>query len=270
MKYLIEIHHGIGDVVQMTAILDAIRENDKDAYIAFILNKDAYKTLFDCDERINRFYRIDLVDMSVAEIAKTVIAIRREKFDYFFLSPISNRRASAILTILVGAKYNFGEQLEGLTKISSRYQAVKKEDVHIVKRNENVYKTANIPYSRWCPRLITSNTPKVTVPAKTIAICIGTSIPHKTWDIYIEVAQYYEKKGYAIALLGGVKEAEVYRTYDVPKNDWINLLGKLSLMESAAVTKQCELVLGGDTGVMHMAAAVGAKTLTIFSCTDPR
>ena len=50
----------------------------------------------------------------------------------------------------------------------------------------------------------------------------------------------------------------------------IDLTGKLSLIQSAKVASKCCLIVGGDTGIMHMAAAVGGTTLTLFSCTDPR
>ena len=38
MKYLIEIHHGIGDIVQMMSVVECILQYDAKAYIAIILN----------------------------------------------------------------------------------------------------------------------------------------------------------------------------------------------------------------------------------------
>lgn len=271
MKYLIEIHHGIGDVVQMTGIIESIVKNDSNAYIALILNKEAYKSLFEKDQRIDQFFRIDFKDMTKFQIMKEVLRIRKEHFDYLLLSPISNVKASRILTLLIGAKVSFGEQLQGQGK---RRKRVKIKNVHIVKRNENVLKALDSEIKVFPPRLLVDNVDVnlgVEIEDKVVALCIGTSIPQKTWSLknYLEIADRFLALNYDVILLGGKKEANALK--DLPISDKIiDLTGKLTLIQSAKVAGMCKLVLGGDTGVMHMSAAVGATTLTLFSCTDPR
>jgi len=49
----------------------------------------------------------------------------------------------------------------------------------------------------------------------------------------------------------------------------LNLAGKTSLRELAAVLKICGLVLTNDSGPMHLAAAVGAPVTAIFGSTSP-
>ena len=49
----------------------------------------------------------------------------------------------------------------------------------------------------------------------------------------------------------------------------LNLAGRTSLRELAAVLKICDLVLTNDTGPMHLAAAVGAPVIAIFGSTSP-
>jgi ADP-heptose:LPS heptosyltransferase len=51
---------------------------------------------------------------------------------------------------------------------------------------------------------------------------------------------------------------------------WFEGTGEWSIRESLAMLAQCDLVLSGDTGIMHMAAAVGSKTLTIFGATSSK
>lgn len=46
------------------------------------------------------------------------------------------------------------------------------------------------------------------------------------------------------------------------------LLDRLSLKQFAAVLKRCNLVVGGDTGPVHLAAAVGTPTVSFYRCTD--
>ncbi len=268
MKYLIEIHHGIGDIVQMTGVIESINKADSNAYISLILNKDAYKSLFESDDRINEIYRIDFNGMSKMEIVKEVIKMRKKHYDYFLLSPISNRKASRILTKMIGARVSAGEQLK---YIAEKEIHVLPENVHIVERNENVLRSLNIANEIFMPSL---EIKKVQLPLEikenTIALCIGTSIPQKTWALgnYINIAKSLIQDGYHIVILGGKKEAEELQNVELfPEIS--NLAGITSLIQSAKVAEKCRLVIGGDTGVMHMAAAVGATTLTLFSCTDP-
>ena len=49
----------------------------------------------------------------------------------------------------------------------------------------------------------------------------------------------------------------------------VNLVGKTSLTELIACLQGCSLLLTNDTGTMHLAAALGVPTVTIFGSTEP-
>jgi ADP-heptose:LPS heptosyltransferase len=49
--------------------------------------------------------------------------------------------------------------------------------------------------------------------------------------------------------------------------DAIDLVGRLSLPEAAACLARCTLFVGNDSGLMHLAAAAGARTLGLFGPT---
>lgn len=52
--------------------------------------------------------------------------------------------------------------------------------------------------------------------------------------------------------------------------DAINVMGRASLSEMAAWLSCCDLVVGGDTGPMHLASAVGTPVCVLFGPTDPQ
>ena len=270
MKYLLEIHHGIGDVAQFTGLLDSISAYDKDAEIGVILNKRAYGAFFERDERVRHTYVIDLRGTK-RDLLKNVLAIRAGHYDYMFCSPISNARDETVFVLLCGAKRAYGEQLRLLSRFSQRYGWRPAEFPHIVQRNFAVLASSGLPVSPCYPRLICPDSTPAEISPRSVGLCVGASKPQKTWAIehYIEVGRHFETLGYQIVLLGGAAEAERYAPDFFPAS-WTNLLGKTSLLETASVCRKCALVIGCDTGVMHIAAAVNVKTVCVFSYTNPQ
>lgn len=67
-------------------------------------------------------------------------------------------------------------------------------------------------------------------------------------------------------LLGGKDEMEAGQTFEsavsgIPVHNWI---GKTTLRESMALLSTLDVFVGSDTGLMHVAAALGVPTVTIF------
>jgi|RhiMetdeSRZDD1v2_1073273.scaffolds.fasta_scaffold83226_3 heptosyltransferase I len=54
------------------------------------------------------------------------------------------------------------------------------------------------------------------------------------------------------------------------KHPAINLVGKTSLLQLAALLRRSDLLVTNDSGPMHLAAAVGTPVVAIFGPTDPR
>ncbi len=50
----------------------------------------------------------------------------------------------------------------------------------------------------------------------------------------------------------------------------LNLAGKTTLAQLAALLERCNLLLTNDTGPMHIAAALGVPVIAVFGPTDPR
>ena len=48
------------------------------------------------------------------------------------------------------------------------------------------------------------------------------------------------------------------------------LAGKTNIKQLAALLKRCDLFIGNDSGVMHVAAAVGTKVVAVFGPSNDR
>jgi lipopolysaccharide heptosyltransferase II len=56
----------------------------------------------------------------------------------------------------------------------------------------------------------------------------------------------------------------------LPVEDVIDAAGDASLLELAALIERCDVFVTGDTGPMHIAAAVGTPIVAVFGPSDPR
>ncbi|MGQ9628446.1 MAG: lipopolysaccharide heptosyltransferase II [Anaerolineae bacterium] len=106
-----------------------------------------------------------------------------------------------------------------------------------------------------------------------IAIHPGTGgyIPARRWmpERFARVAEALaEGYGAKIVLVGreddGVAEVETCMKLEV-----LNLAGKTTLKELAALLRRCHLFIGADSGVMHLAAAAGVPVVALFGPTNP-
>jgi heptosyltransferase III len=50
----------------------------------------------------------------------------------------------------------------------------------------------------------------------------------------------------------------------LPRHRLIDLVGRIDLLTAAAALRRCALFIGNDTGLMHIAAAIGTPTLGLF------
>ena len=72
--------------------------------------------------------------------------------------------------------------------------------------------------------------------------------------------------GWALVVLGaGVERERSERLLANWQSRGLNLCGKLSVRESAAVLEQARVFVGHDSGPLHLAAAVGTRCVGIFS-----
>lgn len=74
-----------------------------------------------------------------------------------------------------------------------------------------------------------------------------------------------------IAVFGGPDEVEATRPVvdSLPPDRIIDLVGSQPLLTVAACLARCKMYIGNDSGLMHMAAAMGTPTLGLFGPSRP-
>ncbi len=96
----------------------------------------------------------------------------------------------------------------------------------------------------------------------------------KRWapDNYAKLADFLsDRYGARILIVGGPDEREdVEKLKLLMRAACIDLVGRCTLLETAAVIKRCRCFVTNDSGIMHLATAVGVPTFAIFGPKDER
>ncbi len=100
-----------------------------------------------------------------------------------------------------------------------------------------------------------------------IAIHPGAGAPVKLWasDRYVEIINKIVKDhGATVVLTGSDAERPLLEEISNRSGHPIKTLIGASLGELAAALKRCSLVIGSDSGVLHLAVAVGTPTVHLY------
>lgn len=95
---------------------------------------------------------------------------------------------------------------------------------------------------------------------------VGWYSSARAWPVerFAEVARRLQNEHHARIVLVGAADASEAAAAILANVDAIDLTGRTSLAELAAILRRADLVIGADSGVAHLAAAVEAPLLTIF------
>jgi len=101
------------------------------------------------------------------------------------------------------------------------------------------------------------------------AICLGSEWETKIWpdERMGELVQTLRERGYRPVLLGGPRERPSAREI-ASASDSIDTTGN-SIAEAVGILSLCALAVGGDTGLVHAARALGVPTVALFGPTTP-
>jgi heptosyltransferase-2 len=111
-----------------------------------------------------------------------------------------------------------------------------------------------------------------------LGLCPGAEFgPAKQWPVehYAAVANEMINQGYQVWLFGSAKDKETTENIKslVDSNNQhcvFNLAGETSLIEAVDLLAACQTVVSNDSGLMHVAAAVGCHVVGVYGSTSPK
>ena len=95
-----------------------------------------------------------------------------------------------------------------------------------------------------------------------------TSSPHKNWPLerYLAVARHWRDNGLQVLFGGGPGESAAL---EPARQAGFAVSAGAPLLVTGGLAKLSTLVLGGDTGILHLAVAMGKRVVMIMNSTAP-
>lgn len=264
LKILIIRFSSIGDIILTTPVIRCLKIQT-DAEIHF-LTKKSFAGLLITNIYLTKIHELD------ESLSDLIAELKKEKFD--LIIDLHKNLRSLLIKINIGVKSNSFDKLNFLKWLLVNFKINKMPEIHIVDRYLNNLKSLSIVNDEKGLDFFIPN--DISLP--------NDSIIHKNSEYFVFAigAQHATKRlpenkiidicnqlKYPVYLIGGKEENLVGENVSNQSLNTINTCGKLSIMQSALLMRNAKLILTHDTGMMHIAAALKKKIISIWGNTVP-
>jgi len=250
-KALIVRLSSLGDVVLTSCLIDPLLEL---GYKPYLLTFRPYGEVFLEDPRL------EVLRVEKGELFSKENLNRLKGFD-LYLDMHKNLR-TFLLRLRLGGTWKSYKKHSLRRRLAIYFKTFRK-DYSVV----DAY-LQTIGYKTGKPKIILSEerlkTWKEKLGDRYVCIGPGARYEKKRYPYFDRVAELFEREGYKVVFVGDEKDRNLCKNWT-----GINLCGALSLLDVLAVIKGAMLFIGNDSGLLHMARAVGTKAVQIYGGTHP-
>ena len=279
----------LGDVMHALPCAAALRELYPSARITWIVHPQ-FGTFVPEQPIVDEVIYFDkkaFSKMSVANKLKEFFRMRNllrsKKFD--LVLDLQGLFKSAVVAWMTGCNncYGYNDMRECSSLISKPIHG-KNDKGHIVQQYLDVirYFGSNVEEPVFpMPALISEKAAMKDVLHKKfanknlndiVALVPGAGWVTKEWPVscFIKLANCLIEQNKVVVLVGGPAELDkgIEIEKALPEDKVLNLVGKTNLRELAALMDSVGLCIGGDTGPVHIAAAMGCKIVALFGASS--
>jgi heptosyltransferase I len=269
----------MGDVVFTLPAVHLLRTNFPNARITFLTSSEN-RAIVDQFDGVDEVWSLDRGvfkrgDLKAA-LGCTIDLIRRLRQSRFSLVvDLQSYGETALLTRLTGATERWAWVMgnrfrrHAYTKVVPRQEELHPVDVNLDLltrfglRSAPVCNKLSVP-EESCEEACRFFAENHLDPARpTFIFQAFTSSAHKTWPLenYLALARQWRSRGVQIIFSGGMKEKDLFGAVEADK--FPLCLGK-SLSMLSGIIKRSTLVLGGDTGLLHLSLAIGTPVVVLM------
>ncbi len=285
-RILVRAPNWVGDAIMALPALEALKENLPESSVV-VLAKPWVIPVFEnhpCVDNVLSYRKDVPYPRALLRILSTASELKRLKFDLAFL--LQNAFEAALLAWLAGIPNRLGYNTDGRSLLLSHpVPKGKNRPSHQVEYYMGILKSMNWRVESRDPHLHVNGS-KASA-ARSLLLSFGikkddfllglgpgaTYGPAKRWppERFAAVADMAaEKWGAKVVIMGSGNEQSIGDAVVLAmRSPALNLCGKTSLGEAAAVIRQCSAFVTNDSGLMHLAAALDVPTVAVFGSTDP-
>jgi lipopolysaccharide heptosyltransferase II len=254
----------LGDIVLTTSLIAALRERYPASKIEMVIAKE-YESLVPA---ISGLTQVHVFDKSTGNTGLRALRrkLKAEKFDHVL--DLHNVLRTRIL------RRSLGKSVEVIKKRTfQRWLLVKfkidrlKNSPDVIGRYFEAAKSLGVNDNGAGPVLITKSIRQ----KNRIAIAPGARHWNKRWpaENFTKAALELISHGYHIDLHGAKEDVIITKEIasDLPSGHFTDYAGQLDLHEAAEKIGEASLIISNDSGLAHVAEAVGTKVIAIFGPT---
>lgn len=267
----------LGDLMFAIPFLSELRKNFPEARIDLIVNS-AFHSIVEDNVNLDYVYAYNK-KWTIKQSIKFAKDLSQNNYDLGI--NIHGSWRSAILLKLINPSYTtgFGGKGRGLFLNRKLKQLENQHMVEVylqVLREMNLKVESKLPFFKVKEAVSEEVNKKlvnwgIAKKDKLIALNTGGTWPTKRWTIegFARLGDLLNREYGKVMLVGSsgdlsIVEEIVNRMETKP----MIATGETSLQELAALLARCDLVISNDSGPVHVAAAVGTPTITIFGPSD--
>jgi heptosyltransferase-1 len=281
-SFLIVRIGSLGDVVHAIPFAAALRNHFPHARIDWMVDP-RYVELLDLVPIVDRRIPVDTRSMlrggERTQLLRTLRQLRRVRYDVAF--DLQGLLKSAVLARATGARRVAGFTKDHLREPIARLFYTEQIDAggaaHVIDKNLALLDAAGVSDRRVRFPLRLPASPLVeSIVARGVEgfvlINPGAAWPNKRWpaERFGAVAAAIDRQyGFRSFVLWGPGEELLAQAVANSSSGVAEVLPATTIAEIAGVARASRLMISGDTGPMHIAAAVGTPLVTLFGPTRP-
>lgn len=284
MRILLTRTDRIGDVVLSTPAIKAVRDRHPEAYIAFMVRPYA-RDIVEGNPYLNEVIVYDKYGKhkSIFKTIEFALRLRKKKFDLAIMLHPTNRVHLIAYFAGIPKRVGFDRKMPFLLtkKIPHLKQEGKKHEVEytldalrfigIDSSDKALYVTVRKKDLEKAGRMLDEYHVGRGVPM--IAINPGASSASKRWPaasfalLCDNLAKTFRAR---IVIVADAANAEFAETIAKGmRHEPVNLAGKTTVGELAALLSKCSLFISNDSGPVHIACALKVPVISIFGRNEP-
>lgn len=282
-KILVVRYRFIGDMILTIPFLRNLRYAYPDAQIDMLVAPNSGEVIENCPY-INNFIYFDTTRKHKYEKGKGekksfwyyVNLLKKENYDKAYV--LKRSLSSALLCFFAGIKERIGYDTENrgflLTK-KLKYDTKKHESLCFLDALEtDGIEIKDSHLENWIKKenqdKVLNLFEKYNILGTKVVINATATNEGKIWDInnFARIIEYLSnKKQSQVIFIGAPSDKEIYENIkynEELKIKPVNLCGEITIKDSLALLKESDLMIGNDSGNLHMAASVGTNVIGLY------